>query len=77
MPQEVANQSPRSFIQHPDIIDDSDNNPLSACPENTNEAQELLSNYFKIRNRMVAGNVFNLLQILAMAATQADKPFQE
>ena len=77
MPQEIADRSPRSLVQHPDIIDDSDNNPLSACLENTNEAQELLSNYFKIRNRMVAGNIFNLLQILAMAATRTDAPFQE
>lgn len=77
MPQEIADQSPRCFVQHPGIIDDSDNDPLPICPEKTNEAQELLSNYFKIRNSMVAGNIFNLLQILAMPATRADKPFQE
>lgn len=74
MPKEIADRSPRCFVQHSDIIDDSDNNPLPTCPEKTNEAQELLFNYFKIRNRVVAGSIFNLLQILAMPPSIFDNP---
>ena len=77
MPQDIADQSPRSFVYVPNILDDSDNNPLPTPLDRTNEAQELVRNYFKIHNRNTARSIFLLLKSLATSSTKINIPPQE
>lgn len=77
MPQDIADQSPRSFVYVSNILDDSDNNPLPTPLDRTNEAQELVRNYFKIHNRNTARSIFLLLKSLATSSPKINIPPQE
>ena len=77
MPQDIADQSPRSFVYVPNLLDDSDNNPLPTPLDRTNEAQELVRNYFKIHNRNTARSIFLLLKSLATSSPKINIPPQE
>ena len=77
MSQDIADQSPRNFVYYPDIIDNSDNNPLPTPIDRTNEAQELVRNYFNIQNRAAARSIFLLLKSLATSSPKINIPPQE
>ena len=59
----IAKQSPRMFSGQNQ--DKCDNTPLPTSPEVTTEAQELLVNYFKIPNRELAKQLFELIKNLS------------
>lgn len=65
MPAEIAEQSPRMFTCDKLGQNDYTNLPLPTPPENTTEAQELITNYFKIPNRRLAAQIFDLTKSLA------------
>lgn len=67
MPRKIAELSPRMFIYNENNKKDHNNEPLPTSPEMTTEAQELLRNYFKIPNRKVAKQLFDLVENLSRA----------
>lgn len=69
MPLNIAKQSPRMFSCNPKVNNDENFTLLPTPLEKTSEAQELLKNYFKIHNRRLANQIFNLIKILRQAHT--------
>lgn len=65
MPQTVAEQSPRNFSCDKDVLSGVDNEQLKTPLDNTNESQELLRNYYKIRDKKVAAQIFKLIKSLS------------
>jgi len=68
MPPEISEQSPRMFI-YMGTNRDVDTTPLPTPIEKTSKAQKLLVNFFKIPNRTLAENIFDMIENLAKSQT--------
>ena len=65
MPLEIAKQSPRMMYGDCDEDKELDRAPFPGTKETSTEAQELLRMYFKISNREIAGQIFDLMHSLS------------
>lgn len=65
MPLEIAKQSPRMMYGDCGEDKELDGAPFPGTVETTTEAQELLRMYFKISNREIAGQIFDLVRSLS------------
>lgn len=83
MPLEIAKQSPRMMYGDCDEDKELDRAPFPGTKETSTEAQELLRMYFKISNREIAGQIFDLMHSLSKSPyhynseKQSDSPKNE
>ena len=83
MPLEIAKQSPRMMYGDCDEDKELDCAPFPGTKETSTEAQELLRMYFKISNREIAGQIFDLMHSLSKSPyhynseKQSDSPKNE
>ena len=83
MPLEIAKQSPRMMYGDCDEDKELDRTPFPGTKETSTEAQELLRMYFKISNREIAGQIFDLMHSLSKSPyhynseKQSDSPKNE